>query len=283
MEDDSPNMSGPTETSTRMRANAVSFEVRERETERVDRFAEARRGTAALRHHRFRLTLTISGRTPLLLARALGGVAPNWSVAPSLHGERRVRVATPTLGFDDLEVVCNALRAIRRAGARFEDSEGIEVSIDAGRFDDRASRILRSLVEKQTELLAHVLGHSEQHRPCDLTKDGPFPRRSIRIALRPTLHAGEVTAQIVLAISIAERSLTARAASSKRRPFDETSARYDFRCFLLRLGLIGEEFRDTREHLIKRLPGSSAWKHGRPVCEPRDDRPTNANDIEPAR
>ena len=36
------------------------------------------------------------------------------------------------------------------------------------------------------------------------------------------------------------------------------------RVFLLRLGLIGPEFKNTRMHVMKRMPGSSAWKNGRP-------------------
>ena len=32
----------------------------------------------------------------------------------------------------------------------------------------------------------------------------------------------------------------------------------------LRLGMIGTEFKNTRMHLMKRMPGSAAWKNGRP-------------------
>ena len=36
--------------------------------------------------------------------------------------------------------------------------------------------------------------------------------------------------------------------------------RYTFRCWLLRLGFIGDEFATAREHLLKNLPGNSAWR-----------------------
>jgi hypothetical protein len=32
---------------------------------------------------------------------------------------------------------------------------------------------------------------------------------------------------------------------------------------LIRLGLNGDEFKNTRNHLTKKLAGSAAWKHGR--------------------
>ena len=55
----------------------------------------------------------------------------------------------------------------------------------------------------------------------------------------------------------------AKSASTKdKREFRPESAAYDMRVFLLRLGFIGEEFKSTRLHLLKRLPGDSAWKNG---------------------
>ena len=38
--------------------------------------------------------------------------------------------------------------------------------------------------------------------------------------------------------------------------------KYAFRCFLLRLGLIGEEYKQTRKILLQNLEGSSAFKNG---------------------
>ncbi|MGE4300645.1 MAG: amidoligase family protein [Victivallaceae bacterium] len=80
-----------------------------------------------------------------------------------------------------------------------------------------------------------------------------------------TTHAGEVKTNIILCLAIAALAKTARAASSKnQRPYTTASAKYDTRVFLLRLGMIGGEFKNTRMHLLKRLPGSAAWKNGRP-------------------
>lgn len=38
--------------------------------------------------------------------------------------------------------------------------------------------------------------------------------------------------------------------------------KYAFRCFLLRLGFIGKEYKQTRKILLKNLSGSSAFKNG---------------------
>lgn len=63
---------------------------------------------------------------------------------------------------------------------------------------------------------------------------------------------------------MAARALSGRSASSCKRQYDPQSARYDFRVFLLRLGLIGDEFKTARKHVLAALPGDSAFKRGRP-------------------
>lgn len=81
-----------------------------------------------------------------------------------------------------------------------------------------------------------------------------------------TTHAGEVKAHIILCLAIAAKALIAKCASTKNpRPYSEESAKYDMRVFLLRLEMNGAEFKNTRMHLLKKLPGSTAWKNGRPA------------------
>jgi hypothetical protein len=86
-----------------------------------------------------------------------------------------------------------------------------------------------------------------------------------------TLHAGKIKAYIQLVLAVAARALTGRTASSRRRVLDGQSARYDFRVFLLRLGLIGDEFKTARKHLLAALPGDSAFRRGRPTPSAKPD------------
>jgi hypothetical protein len=87
-----------------------------------------------------------------------------------------------------------------------------------------------------------------------------------------TTHAGEIRTNVLLALTIVHKAMDAKAASARKpRPYNEASAKYDLRVFLLRLGWIGEMFKAPRQHLLKRMPGSAAWKDGR-----HDGRNTNA-------
>ena len=46
------------------------------------------------------------------------------------------------------------------------------------------------------------------------------------------------------------------------KPKENENEKYAFRCFLLRLGFIGDEFKADRKLLLSKLDGSSAFKNG---------------------
>lgn len=77
-----------------------------------------------------------------------------------------------------------------------------------------------------------------------------------------TLHAGKVKSYVQLCLCLAAKALNARNTKHEQRVYSEESAKYDFRVFLLGLGMIGDEFETARLHLLKLLPGSSAFKGG---------------------
>jgi len=85
-------------------------------------------------------------------------------------------------------------------------------------------------------------------------------------AAEGSTHAGEVKSVVVLCMALAVKAFNSKAASAAKREYSETSAKYDLRVFLLNLKLIGPEFKTVLYHLLKRLPGSAAWKNGRPTA-----------------
>lgn len=97
-----------------------------------------------------------------------------------------------------------------------------------------------------------------------------------------TLHAGKVKAAIQFVLAIAAKALNSRGASSRKREFDPQSAKYDFRVFLLHLGLIGDEFKTARKHLLAMMPGDAAWKNGRPRPKKEETAMEETNDSYPA-
>jgi hypothetical protein len=73
-----------------------------------------------------------------------------------------------------------------------------------------------------------------------------------------TTHAGKIKAYIQLCLAISHQALTQRSAS--RIKTQSTNEKYTFRTWLLRLGLIGDEFKTARLHLLEHLDGCIAWK-----------------------
>ena len=71
-------------------------------------------------------------------------------------------------------------------------------------------------------------------------------------------HAGKIKAYIQLCLAISNQALTQRYAS--RAKTHSTNEKYTFRTWLLRLGMIGDEFKTVRLHLLENLEGSIAWK-----------------------
>jgi len=81
---------------------------------------------------------------------------------------------------------------------------------------------------------------------------------------KKSLHAGRIKAWIQFTLALAAKALTGKAASSKKREFNPATAKYDMRVLTIKLGLIGEEYKTCRHHLLLACEGCSAWKHGRP-------------------
>lgn len=72
------------------------------------------------------------------------------------------------------------------------------------------------------------------------------------------LHAGKIRSYIVLALSLNNQALTQKCASA-RKPQTENE-KFAMRTYLNRIGLIGDEFANCREHLTAHLDGSAAWR-----------------------
>ena len=107
--------------------------------------------------------------------------------------------------------------------------------------------------------------HYDMTRYRSLNLHNIFYRGTVEFRLfEATLHAGKVKAYLQFIHLLCERARTSASASSKRRTLNPGTAKYDFRVFLLKLGMIGDEYKTARLHLLSGLRGSAAWKHGRP-------------------
>ena len=73
-----------------------------------------------------------------------------------------------------------------------------------------------------------------------------------------TLHAGKIKAYIQLCLAISHQALEQKRAQPTRT--HSSNEKYTFRTWLLRLGMIGDEFKTARQHLLTHLEGNIAWR-----------------------
>ena len=78
-----------------------------------------------------------------------------------------------------------------------------------------------------------------------------------------TTHAGKIKTYIQLCMAISHQAMTQ--ASSRAAKTVTENEKYTFRTWLLRMGLIGDEFETARKFLLENLDGDIAFRNGRPT------------------
>lgn len=112
---------------------------------------------------------------------------------------------------------------------------------------------LTNLLDAKGSLIKHAL-HIEDLR-FELNEDSIFFPW-----FKELPEPDEVHAYSALIAALCKMSKEQKRVSATEKPVD--NERYAFRCFLLRLGFIGDEYKTDRKILMRYLPGNSAFKGG---------------------
>ena len=102
--------------------------------------------------------------------------------------------------------------------------------------------------------------HYNNTRYHGLNLHSTFTKGTVEFRLfNSTTHAGEIKAYIQFCLALSHQALSQSKASARRT--QTNNEKYAFRCWMLRLGLNGEEFKTCRLHFLKHLEGNSAWRN----------------------
>ena len=102
--------------------------------------------------------------------------------------------------------------------------------------------------------------HYNETRYHGLNLHSTFTKGTVEFRLfNSTTHAGEIKAYIQFCLAVSHQALTQKKASARKTVTD--NEKYAFRCWMLRLGLSGDEFKTCRLHFLKHLEGNSAWRN----------------------
>lgn len=153
---------------------------------------------------------------------------------------------------DTIEKVLNGLAA---AGYTAEDEpESLTITMPRDFFTEQALDNLKQIIQNKHRLISHALGTDDLD--IEETDDKiEFPWFSIE-------QDGDGDAYLKFI------SALCGFAKNRKRVLDKEDSsdneKYAFRCFLLRLGMIGADYKAARKVLLRNLTGSSAFRHGKP-------------------
>lgn len=253
----------------------------------------------------------------------------------------KTELVTPILSWDEMPLLQQALRDLRKAGARSDPEHrcGIHVhvsgdghtvgslcnlvnimasheqllisalNLDHDRVRDYARtvnvgflqavnqnkpRSLSELSTKWYECQGGLVGcsrHYHSSRYHMLNLHSFFTGKGLEFRLfqfdsyradapkgqRGGIHAGQLKAYVQLCLALSYRAKATRSASYKALETD--NPRYAMRCWLLRLGFIGDDFATAREIFTRRLSGDCSFRHGRPKARPEATSPPPGKEL----
>ena len=157
------------------------------------------------------------------------------------------------LGSEVEEVSAENTEAAPAPDSAAQGGQSLVIRMPAASFTPEALNNLNALLTAKGRLIRKALG-------VDL-----LPVQVEADAVSFPWFSDEATSEEVKAYTHLITALCDMARNQKRiiaRDKDTDNDKYAFRCFLLRLGFIGAEFKDERKILLRNLSGNSAFKSG---------------------
>ena len=130
-------------------------------------------------------------------------------------------------------------------------SDSLSVSIRRSALDDNGIEMLKAIIKSKEGLFKKAFGSEKMDIIVDDEKI-IFPWFSIK-------DVAEANAYSIFIEHLCNHAKTLKRVNAKEEKQIENE-KYAFRCFLLRLGFVGDQFKGTRKMLLRNLSGSSAFK-----------------------
>ena len=160
----------------------------------------------------------------------------------------------PALDREDGELPTEGAESEPAPDSAAQECNTLTIRMPADSFTQEALNNLHSLIAAKGRLIRRALG--VDCLPVQVEAGTvSFPWFEGR-----ALDAGEVKAYAHLISALCDMARNQKRITAKEK--DSDNNKYAFRCFLLRLGFIGAEFKEERKILLRNLTGSSAFKSG---------------------
>jgi hypothetical protein len=131
----------------------------------------------------------------------------------------------------------------------------LTIEMPRSAFTDMALENLKRLVESKSSLIKKALGtDSTSIITSEETVSFPW--------FQGELTSDEVKTYTHFVTALCKMAKTQQRVNATEKQVE--NEKYAFRCFLLRLGFVGSEYKNERKILLKNLSGNSAFKNGAP-------------------
>lgn len=180
-----------------------------------------------------------------------------------ITGQKSKYLGVPTMAYQigDITVTrtgeiesenTEALQEIARSLNGEEPTDTISIEMPRANFTDEAIENIKRIAESKAGLLKKAFGTNDLR--IEVTEN------RIIFPWFTDTDAEAVKAYMHFVSAICKMAMEQKRISAKERTID--NEKYAFRCFLLRLGFIGDEYKTERKILLKNLTGSAAFKSG---------------------
>ncbi len=221
-----------------------------------------------------------------------------------------VELVTPILEYEDISILQEIVRSVRRAEGICNNSTGIHIHIDFTPYDARTLRNLVNIFASKEDMLYQALqvNANRENSYCrkvdkqfleELNRKKPTDMQTIKrlwygdnaeyhshydFSRYRCLNLHSVFTDNNIEVRAFNSSLNAgvlravlavsnQALTQKYaspRVTQSENPRYTFRTWFIRIGLNGEEFKNCKKHLLYHLEGNIAWLHPEDAIKQRE-------------
>ena len=165
----------------------------------------------------------------------------------------RVRTALREAGFAAEEEESEMTTAEVETAAMTDDEDRLTISLPRSSFTETGRKNLDALLASKGKLIQKAF--NIEKATYTLTEE------TIKFAwFHGKIAEVTVRAYTDFISKLCEMAQKQKRAVAKEKPTE--NEKYAFRCFLLRLGMIGDDYKTSRRILLQNLTGSSAFKCG---------------------
>ena len=160
------------------------------------------------------------------------------------------------------ETVEDLIRQLRECGFQDDAEVTEEISVQQDKMTIAIPR--KSLTDAALENLQKIIANKQILFQRAFRTDSTeivITEEKINFTWFPyTMDGDEITAYTQFISRLCDMARDAKRVSSK--PTETDNDKYAFRCFLLRLGFIGKEYKTARKILLRNLTGNSTFRYG---------------------